>query len=208
MKTVLITNIANEFDAKLEEVFKREGYNVLSLNGLENINETIDAIKSGGWKLDYLLDTTDFSHIDDDYTIQEDLDWDVSEAIFRKNVIAPMAMLEIFLPYLDLGNGKRLFYVTSATASINETRSVTEYGYNMAKTALHQFIGLTRNKLAPLGYTLRVFDPMAGEVSPAAAAESAFTYITRPRGTDGDDKKRNDEDNLVIWDALGRQHSW
>jgi hypothetical protein len=79
----------------------------------------------------------------------------------------------------------------------------------MSKAALHQFIQMTRNKLVPKGYTFRVFDPMdTSEITPEAAAESAFNYIMRRRGTENNDPKRDDEDNLVFRDAQGRQHSW
>jgi len=67
---------------------------------------------------------------------------------------------------------------------------------------------MTRNKLTPKGYTFRVFDPMEGELSPEAAAEGAYNYITRRRGTENHDPLRDDEDNLVFRDAQGRQHSW
>jgi len=78
----------------------------------------------------------------------------------------------------------------------------------MSKAALHQFIQMTRNKLAPGRYTFRVFDPMKGEIPPEVAAESAYNYITRRRGTENHDPLRDDEDNLVFRDAQGRQHSW
>jgi hypothetical protein len=67
---------------------------------------------------------------------------------------------------------------------------------------------MTRNKLAPKGYTFRVFDPMDREVPPEAAAESAYNYVTRRRGTENRDPLRDDEDNLVFRDAQGRQHCW
>jgi NAD(P)-dependent dehydrogenase (short-subunit alcohol dehydrogenase family) len=121
-----------------------------------------------------------------------------------------MALLDAFLPLLDEGEGKRLFYLTRAEASINETRCIGHYGYNMSKAALHQFMQMIRNKLAPKGYSFRAFDPMddSGGVTPEAAAESAYNYITRRRGTENNDPRRDDEDNLVFRDALGRQHSW
>jgi hypothetical protein len=63
-------------------------------------------------------------------------------------------------------------------------------------------------KPIPKGYTFRVFDPMDKEIPPEAAAESAYNYITRRRGTENHDPLRDDEDNLVFRDAQGRQHSW
>jgi hypothetical protein len=98
--------------------------------------------------------------------------------------------------------------LTRADASINETYRIDHFGYIMSKAALHQFLQMTRNKLAPKGYTFRAFDLMNGEVLPEAAAESAFNYIVRRRGTENNDHLRDDEENLVFRDAQGRQHSW
>jgi len=158
--------------------------------------------------LDFFLDTTDFCDPKDDFTARDGIDGEVVERVFRQNALRAMALLEAFLPLLDAGEGKRLFYLTSASSSINETRRASHFGYNMSKAALHQFIQMTRNKLFSSGYTFRVFDPLDGELPPLAAAESAFNYITRRRGTERDDPLRDDEDNLVFRDALGRQHAW
>ena len=159
-------------------------------------------------KLDFLLDTTDYRDSLDLFTVLDGIDASVIERVFRQNVLNSMALLEAFLPFLDKGEGKRIFYLTSAAASINETRYIKHFAYAMSKAALHQFIQMTRNKLFPRGYTFRVFDPMNGEIDPRAAAESAYNYIIRRRGTENHDPLRDDEDNLVFRDALGRQHSW
>jgi len=216
-KTVLVTCTDTIFGEKLAAVFAREGFQVFAL-GTKPIpgvillpvepNEAVAAFKLNGDKLDYLLDTTDVSSPEDNFTVRDGIDCATIEKIYRQNVLASMALLEAFLPMLDKGEGKRLFYLTNADASINETRRIDHFAYNMSKAALHQFIQMTRNKLAPKGYTFRVFDPSPKEVSPEAAAESAYNYITRRRGTENHDPLRDDEDNLVFRDAQGRQHSW
>jgi len=195
---VLITNLESPFAKSLASIFEREGYQVFSL----------DAITTD--KLDYLVDTTDFTHPEDNFTLTDGINTDIIKEVYFKNVIEPMATLEKVLPLLDAGeeNCKRLFYVTSVQASINETRSTGGYAYNMSKAALHQFLQMAHNRLAPSGYTLRVYDPMHGIISPQAAAEGAFNYITRRRGTENYDTRRDDENNLVMRDAEGRLHGW
>jgi NAD(P)-dependent dehydrogenase (short-subunit alcohol dehydrogenase family) len=195
----MITGNRTAFEREVAGVFTREGYKVFFHD--EAREKEID-------KLDYLFDTTDYRDPADHFTIEDGFDGTVVEAVLRENVLRPMALLERYLPLLEAGEGKRLVYLSSASASINETRSVRGFGYNMSKAALHQFIQLTRNKLGPKGYTFRVFDPQAGEVPPQAAAEAAFNYITRRRGTENHDPRRDDEENLVIRDAMGRQHGW
>jgi NAD(P)-dependent dehydrogenase (short-subunit alcohol dehydrogenase family) len=219
---VLVTCITKVFDEKLISIFAREGFRVFALGDKPievvtllptDANEAAAVLKEKAGKLDFLVDTTDFHHPKDTFTVRDGIDSAVIEQVYRQNVLRSMALLEAFLPLLDEGEGKRLFYLTRAEASINETHRTDHFGYNMRKAALHQFIQMTRNKLAPKGYTFRVFDPtdapvQDGGVTPEAAAESAFNYITRRRGTENNDPKRDDEDNLVFRDAQGRQHSW
>jgi NAD(P)-dependent dehydrogenase (short-subunit alcohol dehydrogenase family) len=217
MKAVLITGTENNFDKKLTELFVREGYRVFALGttSMDSVTflpadfyEAAEEIKKQTDKIDFLLDTTDMRDPRDCFTILDGIDCEIVERAFRQNVLRPMALLEAFLPLLDEGQDKRLFYLTSADASINETRRTDGYGYVMSKAALHQFLHLTRNKLAPKGYTFRVYDPMPGDVTPEEAAKGAYHYITRRRGTENHDPLRDDEENLVFRDALGRQHSW
>jgi NAD(P)-dependent dehydrogenase (short-subunit alcohol dehydrogenase family) len=215
-KTALVTNLDSVFGETLAAIFAREGFEVFALGNKPIADVTLlprdpyeaAALKEKIGKLDFLLDTTDVRSPQDTFTVRDGIDTEVVEQVYRQNVLASMAMLEAFLPLLDQGEGKRLFYLTRAEASINETHRIDHFAYNMSKAALHQFIQMTRNKLAPKGYTFRVFDPMDGEVSPEAAAESAYNYITRRRGTENHDPLRDDEDNLVFRDAQGRQHSW
>jgi len=217
IRTVLVTSLDTIFSETLAAVFAREGFQVFALGNMpiEKVtllsldpNEATAALKEKAGKLDFLLDTTDVCSPKDTFTVRDGIDTAVVEQVYRQNVLTSMALLEAFLPLLDQGEGKRLFYITRAEASVNETRRIDHFAYNMSKAALHQFIQMTRNKLAPKGYTFRVFDPMDREVSPEAAAESAYNYITRRRGTENHDSLRDDEDNLVFRDALGRQHSW
>jgi NAD(P)-dependent dehydrogenase (short-subunit alcohol dehydrogenase family) len=217
MKTVLITCLDRIFDENLAAAFVREGFDVFAIgekpiNGVTllpfDAKEAAAALKERAGKVDFLLDTADSGDREDDFTARDGINGAVVERVYRENVLRSMALLEAFLPLLDAGEGKRLFYLTRAEASINETRRVDHFGYNMAKAALHQFMQMTRNKLAPKGYTFRAFDPLERELSPEAAAESAYNYITWRRGTENHDPMRDDEDNLVFRDALGRQHAW
>ena len=214
--TVLVTCMDKAFDRKLAAVFVREGFRVFAMGntnpeGIELLpvdeREAAAVLTKKAGKLDFLLDTTDHREPNDSFSVRDGIDGAVIESVFRKNVLRSMALLEAFLPLLDMGSAKRLFYLTDAGASINETRYTNRFGYNMSKAALHQFLQMARNKLAPSGYTFRVFDPVE-EMPPEASAESAYNYITRRRGTENHDPLRDDEENLVFRDAYGRQHSW
>ena len=214
--TVLITCLETSFDRRLAKIFVREGYIVYTLDptyvpGVKYLStepETAAAmLKDYIPKLDYLLDTTDYVDEDDDFELGE-IDATVISRVFQKNVLRPMSVLEAFLPLLDAGHGKRLFFVTSVAASINSYFDTIGYSYAMSKTALHQFIQMVHNRLAPNGYTIRLFDPMTAHLNDKISADSAFNYITRRRGTENHDPRRDDEDNVVIRNALGRHIPW
>jgi NAD(P)-dependent dehydrogenase (short-subunit alcohol dehydrogenase family) len=215
--TALITYTDSAFGEALAAVFAREGFKTFALGAKRiegvtllpaDLHEAARALKEKAGKLDFLLDATDIRPPEDNFTARDGINAEVVERVFRQNVLASMALLESFLPLLDAGEGKRLFYLTRADASVNETRLCDHFAYNMSRAALHQFIQMTRTKLAPAGYTFRVFDSMEGEMPPRDAAESAFNYVTRRRGTENHDPLRDDEDNLVFRDAEGRQHAW
>jgi len=212
---VLLSSMEKPFDEKLAEVFVRENYTVYAMASNAPLNvrklssDPLTAAKELGedsGRLDFLLDTTDISDPEDRFTIRDGINFSLTEEVFKKNVVFSMSVLEAFLPLLEQGYGKRLFYLSSINASINHTKSQDHFAYNMSKAALHQFIQMTRNKLLGKGYSYRIFDPLYSEIDPSLAAEAAFNYISRRRGIEG--PQRDDEDNIVLRDAYGRLHSW
>jgi NAD(P)-dependent dehydrogenase (short-subunit alcohol dehydrogenase family) len=227
MKTVLITGIRNEFDKKLAGVFggdllekdltrghgdtgEEEGFRVFVLGRElpDDLKGAAAELEKGGEHIDIYIDVSDERSGDDTFNVRSGVNEKVIRKLYEANVIRPMALLEAFMPFLEKGQGKRLCFLTSAEASINETRGTDGLGYKMAKAALANFLQITRNVLAPKGYTIRAFDPLSAEVTAQAAAEAAFNYFTRRRGMERDDSNRDDEGNLVFRDALGRQHAW
>jgi NAD(P)-dependent dehydrogenase (short-subunit alcohol dehydrogenase family) len=213
MQTVLITFIKNDFDKNLAAIFAKEGYEVFT-------NETADKLLEINARIDIYIDTSDERSASDNFNVRTGINDQVIRDLYDANVIRPMSLLEEFFPLLESGKGKRLCWISSAEASINETRGIDGYGYKMAKAALHNFLQITRNALAPKGYTIRVFDPCLhymGEenmdsqfpsLTALSAARAAFNYFTRRRGIERGDPQRDDEGNIMLRDAYGRQHSW
>jgi NAD(P)-dependent dehydrogenase (short-subunit alcohol dehydrogenase family) len=223
MKIVLITALNNDFDKTLASVFAGEGYRVYvmgntPLDGVTiiptDIKGAVSAVQNDSGFIDIYVDVTNETSTADNFNVRKGINENVIRNLFDANVIRPMAMLEAFLPLLEAGEGKRLCYLTSAIASINETRDTDGLGYKMAKAALHNFLQITRNALATKGFTIRAFDPclldISGgrEISATLSAQAAFNYFSRRRGIERDDPNRDDEGNLVFRDAWGRQHSW
>jgi NAD(P)-dependent dehydrogenase (short-subunit alcohol dehydrogenase family) len=217
MQVVLITETENEFNKKLAAAFILENYKVYSMGEEQksgvtplpsDLKEAVNAIKREGGHIDIYIDVSDRRSPSDNFNIRGAVNDEVMRNLFETNVIRPMAMLEAFMPLLETGKAKRLCYLTAAEASINETFDTEGFGYKMAKAGLHNFLQITRNVLAPRGYTFRVYDPMYDKVSAEFSVQAAINYFIRRRGIEGGDPQRDDEDNLVFRDAYGRQHSW
>jgi len=225
LKVVLITGLKKEFDKKLTCIFVREGYKVFAIdesqanenkfNGVTllppNLKSAAEMLQKHTNFIDIYIDVSDERDAADNFNVRSGLNDQVIKELYDLNVTRPMEMLEIFFPALEAGGEKRICYLTSAEASINETLGTDGYGYKMAKAGLHNFLQITRNALAPKGYTIRVYDPISCAsigLSASASAEAAFNYFTRGRGVERGDTLRDDENNLVFRDAYGRQHSW
>jgi len=206
MQVALITKQKSAFDRGLAEAFLREGYRVFVGEG--DLEETRALVQREAGKIDLYVDVSDERHPADDFTVRDGLNEGVIRDVYEANVLWPMRALETFLPLLDAGEGKRLCFLTSAEASVNETRGCDGYAYKLSKAAMHNFFQMIANKLTPSGYTLRVYDPLGGEAAPEAAAEGAFHYFVRRRGTERQNPLRDDETRLVFRDALGREHTW
>jgi NAD(P)-dependent dehydrogenase (short-subunit alcohol dehydrogenase family) len=208
---VLITALTKDFDKKLAAVFAREGYKVFAIgnekiDGVTLLSPDLKTLQSSC--IDIYIDVTDERSEADNFNVRDGINDNVMRELYEANVIRPMAMLETLFPALEAGEGKRLCYLTSTEASINETCGTDGYGYRMAKAGLHNFLQITRNVLAPKGYTIRAFDPCLTSCKHEAAAQAAFNYFTRRRGIERGDPQRDDEGNLVFRDTYGRQHSW
>jgi hypothetical protein len=193
--TAFLTGSANRFDTELAKILSDNGYEVyIGIDSVENISH-----------IDLYIDTNNYKSSKDTFTVSDDIDYDVMQEIYTENVLKPIENYEKLLPLTQNGQLKRYCFITSSKASVNLSRDVSEYGYNMSKAGLHNFLQITKNRLSPEGFTFRAFDPLTGELSDKEAAMSAFNYFTRRRGVEGG---RDDERTLVIRDAFGRQYSW
>ena len=193
--TALLTNAANGFDTELAEVLSDNGYEVYI--GADSVDK-LDHI-------DLYIDTSNYKLPEDNFTVSDDINYDVMQATYTANVLNVIETHEKLLPLMKNGHLKRCCFITSNKASVNLCEDISEYAYNMSKAGLHNFLQITKNKLSPEGFTFRAFDPLSGELSDKAAAMSAFSYFTRRRGVEGG---RDDERTLVIRDAFGRQYTW
>ena len=192
MAKVYFTAAETAFGSALKILFAQQGYEVVSTpqDGIE-----------------YFIDTTDAYVESDVRGVGQGFDPDAALEAYRLNVCAPIAELEQVLPLMT--GKKRICFVNTKAASINYSEETVHFGHNMAKAALNQILTITKNGLIEKGYTFRLFDPLCGTLAPEKAAGSAFVYFTRDRYDDGPDNRfRQDERNLIVRDALGREIPW
>ena len=190
--TIYFTKTDSAFARALMEQFRSRGHTV-----------TTDPAVSA----DFFIDTADFTDPGDGAAAGKGIDGQAALRSFHENVSVPLSLLEQVLP--GMTGKRRICFLTSKDASVNRSEAVRGYGRNMAKAALHQILTVAKNGLRGRGYTFRLFDPMSGEIPPEKAAASAYAYFTRDRFDDGPERPdRDDENNLLIRDALGREIPW
>lgn len=125
--------------------------------------------------------------------------------LYETNTLGPLRVVEAFLPLLDMGEMKRLCFITSDAGSINACGSTSSYGYRMSKAALNMGVKILFNRLRPEGYTFRLYSPSQTE---GQAGVYAVEYFLRNRSFEPHDPKHSDENRLVLRDWEGREWPW
>ena len=192
MNKAYFTSLQSDFAKTLAEIFKENGFEVTTETGVN---------------IEYFIDTTDYIAPGDDKAVGEGISAEAGLESYRKNVCEPLDKLDSCFYYM-VGK-KRICFLSSKASSISMSEETRGYGHNMAKAALHNILTITKNGLIERGFTFRLFDPLTGEYPPELAAKSAYVYFTRDRYFDNDDNKsREDERNLILRDAKGREIPW
>ena len=189
-ETAFAKALQNEFLSRGDEVFVGEALKDLS-------------------SIDLFVATEDKKLENDTFTVDDGICPETVLESLRINMIAPVKALEAALPALDNGELKRVCFISSHKACVTVCEETSGYGYQMAKAALHQALHLTFNKLRQENYTMRIYDPLEGEVPVEASAYTAAEFFLRSRSYDPDNKiNRNDENNFALYDAKNRHIPW
>ena len=195
MSKVFISELDSAFAKALAALFEQNGFTVVT---------------DPGEAVEYFIDTTE-THVEgDDKKLGEGLDQDVLVKSYDELVCKPLARLE--KAFHQMTGKKRICFISTKNASVNQSESQCGFGYNMAKAVMHQIMMITKNTYVKEedGYSFRLFDPMTGEYPAEKAAAAAYVYFTRDRYYDEDDHNtsRYDEWILMLRDALGREIPW
>ncbi len=216
MKKLFLTCIKNDFDTALADIFKKNGWDVYFAEGrYEGVERTgEDLLPYLPSHIDMFIDTSRYISPADGAEVRDGLDRTAITASFTENYIKPVRYLEQVIPLMENaepgedGPVKRIVFINTEESSVNWNARTNGYGYAMARAALNNTVSTFVNKLLPLGYTFRMFDPMYDRVPAALSAASAFGYLLRDRCDDDGDPRCQDERRLVIRDARGREIPW
>lgn len=224
---VLLTGIRRDFDRELACFFVEKGHTVYALGGTDGTLPAVTFLpyqpfregsarqmaralaEKAGW-IDVFIDTSAAHFEAEEQTIRQGIDPEAVMRSFRYNALAPLEAFEAVLPLMDKGECKRACFISDHRASVNWNDQKAGFGPAMSKAALHNILQIAKNRLSPMGYTFRVYDPLTREadISPRQAAAGAYSYICRRRAIDPDTPGRDDERRLVLRDALGREWAW
>jgi len=195
---IYLTSLESAFAKALKNEFVARGHEVFAGEDLQKLS-VID-----------LFVATENKRLDgDDFTVNDGIKPEIVLESLRYNMIAPIKALEAATNALDASEIKRVCFLSSHKACVTGCEETSGYGYNMAKAALHQALHLTFNRLRPEGYTMRLYDPLEGELPAEVSAFTAAEFFLRSRSYDPDNKEnRSDEHNFALYDAKNRHISW
>ncbi|MGI6317057.1 MAG: SDR family NAD(P)-dependent oxidoreductase [Christensenellales bacterium] len=137
------------------------------------------------------------------------IDYALLEYSMGVNAFGAIQLMEIFLPLLDRGAGKRICFISSEVSSVGLMRRDGGFRYTMTKTAVNLACRMLYNQLFSQGYTFRLYQPgwmkrmlpdgtlaEGGALDPAFSAEEAIRQFTADRP---------DEQRLVLTDYMARE---
>lgn len=195
---IYLTSIETAFAKALKDELISRGHEVF-------VGEDLNPLSS----LDLFVATEDKKLDADTFTVEDGIKPEIVLESLRVNMIAPIKALEAATPALDNGSLKRICFITSHKACVTVCEETSGYGYQMAKAALHQALHLTFNKLRQENYTMRLYDPLEGQIPAESSAYTAAEFFLRSRSYDPDNKiNRNDENNFALYDAMNRHIPW
>lgn len=81
------------------------------------------------------------------------------EKSIKTNAVGALKCVEALKPLLDLGEEKRLCFVSSEVSSVNMMQRDGDFRYCISKTALNMAVRMLYNSLFDKGYTFRLYQP-------------------------------------------------
>jgi hypothetical protein len=189
-----------EKEKKLEEKFALEGCSVIRAEEVVEITK----LPADKRKLDMLVLGQTACAQKENRDIISGPDWQEAERLYEKNAVEALCAVQKAFPYLEQGTYKRICYLNAAEGSINASWAREDYGRWMCACAVNMQISILYNRMRPLGYTFRLFG-WREEEDMKRQTNAACWYFMGNRSLDGESKKHEDENRLVMRDMDGRE---
>ena len=123
---------AGELGKEVVIELQRLGVEVIAGIDVTSDDSVASLVKTlGGRRLDRLINNAGIL----ERNSLEDLDWASIERQFRVNAIGPLRVTQALLD--NLGQGSKVFIITSRMGSIDDNTSGSSYGYRMSKAAVN-----------------------------------------------------------------------
>jgi NAD(P)-dependent dehydrogenase (short-subunit alcohol dehydrogenase family) len=197
---------------KLKAVFPSQLHVVpLDVNLNESVKAAANVVSSLTDHIDILVNNAGVLSATEDRSVRVAQDYGEFHRLYDTNSLGPIRTVEAFIPLLDLGQTKRLCFVSSEAGSIERTKRRSWYSYCMSKTALNMAVKIMFNELRPQGYTFRLYHPgwmrtymsgtksLVADMEPEDAAAWAIPLFLADS---------NNEDRLSLIDYRGQEWPW
>jgi NAD(P)-dependent dehydrogenase (short-subunit alcohol dehydrogenase family) len=147
-------------------------------------------------------------------TIQDELDFEDIEQVFRVNTLGALRMTNGLMDHLLKSTDKIIVNISSEAGSVGACKRTAWYAYCMSKSALNMQSQLVHNQISPLGGKVLVVHPghvqsfMKGELdasaklSPEQSAQHILGLLEQRLGPDWPDQE------LALTDYQGGQWPW
>lgn len=147
-------------------------------------------------------------------TIQDELDFEDIEQVFRVNTLGALRMTNGLIDLILKSTDKTIMNISSEAGSVGACKRTAWYAYCMSKSALNMQSQLVHNQISPQGGKVLVVHPghvqsyMKGELdataklSPEQSAQHILGLLEQRLGSDWPDQ------SLALIDYQGGQWPW
>ncbi|MWC31392.1 SDR family oxidoreductase [Paenibacillus sp. MMS18-CY102] len=185
----------------------------LDISDAESVSQAIAEISEETDRLDLLINNGAILG-DIVATVQDELDFDEMETVYRVNTLGALRMSNGLIPFILNSTDKLIVNISSEAGSIGASNRVSWYAYCMSKAALNMQSKLIYNQISPQGGKVLVVHPghvqtwmqgkldESGSLTPEQSAEHILGVVEQRLSPDWNNSV------LTLIDYNGDTMSW